>query len=322
MDAILLAAGSSVRFGENKLFYPIDGKPMYRHALDGLYALLSEGLLENLIVVTQYLSMMQVIHAAYPSVRIVENQKPQMGISHSIFLGLTALKGISPESEACMFLVADQPYLRKQTIEGFLRTFQTCGKRIAACGHEDTIGNPVIFSKCYYEELCRLSGDRGGKQIVMRNLADTHLFDVPERELFDIDSKQRLPKEDREGKDGICMENEEDVWKDGLSYKIRLRIYKKDLVFGPGVAELMEYVEELESLSAACRRMGMAYSKGWKIVKRAEEDFGFLLMEGTRGGSHGGKMVLTEEGKEILHRYRKFEAELQQEAEKLFHKYF
>lgn len=118
------------------------------------------------------------------------------------------------------------------------------------------------------------------------------------------------------------MEKGENSWKDGLYYKFRLRIYKKDLVFGPGVAELMEHVEELESLSAACRRMGMAYSKGWKIVKRAEEDFGFLLMEGTRGGSHGGKMVLTEEGKEILHRYRKFEADLQQEAKKLFDQYF
>lgn len=197
MDAILLAAGSSVRFGGNKLLYPVDGKPMYRHALDGLHDLFQEGMLEHLIVVTQYSSMMQMIHAVYPSVWIVENRKPQMGISHSIFLGLSALKGISPESDACMFLVADQPYLRKETLEAFISNWKTCRKGIAACGHEDKIGNPVIFEKRYYAALGRLSGDRGGKQIVMRNPGDTYLFDVPERELFDIDSRQRLSKEDR-----------------------------------------------------------------------------------------------------------------------------
>ena len=33
---IYLAAGNSRRFGSNKLFYEIDGKPMYRHLLDRL----------------------------------------------------------------------------------------------------------------------------------------------------------------------------------------------------------------------------------------------------------------------------------------------
>ena len=33
---IMLAAGNSRRFGSNKLFYELDGKPMYRHLLDHL----------------------------------------------------------------------------------------------------------------------------------------------------------------------------------------------------------------------------------------------------------------------------------------------
>ena len=31
-----MAAGNSRRFGSNKLFYELDGKPMYRHLLDRL----------------------------------------------------------------------------------------------------------------------------------------------------------------------------------------------------------------------------------------------------------------------------------------------
>jgi molybdate transport system regulatory protein len=111
-------------------------------------------------------------------------------------------------------------------------------------------------------------------------------------------------------------------WRDDLNYKIRLRIYKSDLVFGPGVAELLEHVKETGSLSEGCRRMEMAYSKGWKIIKRAEDDLGFKLAHGQRGGQNGGKMELTPEGEEFIERYKGMNEELHQIADELFEKYF
>jgi molybdate transport system regulatory protein len=111
-------------------------------------------------------------------------------------------------------------------------------------------------------------------------------------------------------------------WRDNLNFKIRLRIYKNDLVFGPGVAELLEHVRETGSLSEGCRRMEMAYSKGWKIIKRAEDDLGFKLANGHRGGQNGGKMELTKEGEEFIERYRGMNEELQKNADELFKKYF
>jgi xanthine dehydrogenase accessory factor len=118
------------------------------------------------------------------------------------------------------------------------------------------------------------------------------------------------------------MSYKNNSWKENLHYKIRLRIYKNDLVFGPGVAELMEHVEETGTLSEACRKMKMAYSKGWKIIKRAEDDLGFKLMEGVRGGANGGKMSLTEEGKNLIACYKDMDRELHDNADELFQKYF
>ena len=57
-----------------------------------------------------------------------------------------------------------------------------------------------------------------------------------------------------------------------LHYHMKVRVFRKEGAFGPGVAELMRHVEETGSLSEACRCMGMAYSKGWRIMKHAEED--------------------------------------------------
>lgn len=107
-----------------------------------------------------------------------------------------------------------------------------------------------------------------------------------------------------------------------LKYHMRLRIYREEKSFGPGVAELMQLVHEKGSLSAAVKEMHMAYSKAWKIIKRAEDDLGFSLMEGQSGGEHGGRTVLTKEGEELLDKYTKFVRESQEEVERLFQKYF
>ena len=103
---------------------------------------------------------------------------------------------------------------------------------------------------------------------------------------------------------------------------MKVRVFRKEGAFGPGVAELMRHVEETGSLSEACRCMGMAYSKGWRIMKHAEEDLGFILMEGSRGGSRGGRTMLTEKGKDFLHRYEMFMAELNQSARESFMRWF
>ena len=118
------------------------------------------------------------------------------------------------------------------------------------------------------------------------------------------------------------MEEKEETLRQKLRYDMRPRISRTDHAFGPGVAELMEHVEATGSLSKGCKCMQMAYSKGWKILKRAEEDLGIPLVQGNRGGSNGGQTVLTPEGKEFLKRYRKFEQEVRAGADASFQKWF
>lgn len=107
-----------------------------------------------------------------------------------------------------------------------------------------------------------------------------------------------------------------------LNYHIRVRVFHEERNFGPGVAALMKLVRERESLSAACKEMEMAYSKAWKIINKAEEDLGFSLMVGKRGGQNGGTTILTAEGEEFLERYLAFSKEMEAYAAELFHKYF
>lgn len=74
--------------------------------------------------------------------------------------------------------------------------------------------------------------------------------------------------------------------------------------FGKGVATLLRGVEETGSLNAAAKRIRMAYSKAWRIVKETEAGFGFLLIN--RDGARGS--TLTKEGVKLLTAYEDAEA--------------
>lgn len=92
--------------------------------------------------------------------------------------------------------------------------------------------------------------------------------------------------------------------------------------FGEGPYRLLLGVEETQSLRAAAQRMGMAYTKAFRIMKHAEEQLGFPLMERMVGGKGGGGSTLTPEGKELLKRYGAYRLSCDQMAERLYQEHF
>lgn len=107
-----------------------------------------------------------------------------------------------------------------------------------------------------------------------------------------------------------------------FTYSMKLRLRTDKAFFGPGVVEVLRQVERTGSLQTAAESMGMSYSKAWRIVKTAEEEIGFPIMERKAGGSGGGFSRLTERGREFLDAFEGFEGETARAAEELFQKYF
>ena len=85
-------------------------------------------------------------------------------------------------------------------------------------------------------------------------------------------------------------------------------------VFGPGIAALCQGVRDYGSLNAAAKKMRMAYSKAWRVIKEAEETLGMQLL--LRDGAHGS--CLTEEGSKLLDAYHAVEEQLTAEAQRLY----
>jgi len=107
-----------------------------------------------------------------------------------------------------------------------------------------------------------------------------------------------------------------------LHYNLTVRLFVEEKCFGPGVAQLLHRVQRLHSLRAAALDMDMAYSKAWKIIRQAETQLGFPLLDSVTGGKGGGGAVLTEEGARFLAAYDDFCVQLDHHAQALFQETF
>ena len=77
--------------------------------------------------------------------------------------------------------------------------------------------------------------------------------------------------------------------------------------FGPGKAELLEYIAATGSISTAAQEIGMSYPRAWSLVKEMNSLFTGPLVTRTRGGGTGGGATLTPLGETVLRLYSQME---------------
>lgn len=174
---ILEAAGDSKRFGSNKLLHIMDdGRPMIASILDAVRPLEAY----KKILVTQY----DEVAAMAADMEVVMNDRPDLGISRSMQLGLEAGR----DADAFMFCVCDQPGLTASTIGRLIEAYKKGTAGIVSLAWQGKMCNPKIFSSRYKEELMSLSGDTGGRQILASHKDDILLVEAEnEEEVKDID---------------------------------------------------------------------------------------------------------------------------------------
>ena len=174
---ILEAAGDSKRFGSNKLLHVMDdGRPMIASILDSVRPLD----VYKKIIVTQY----DEVAALASDFDTVMNDRPDLGISRSMKLGLLA----AGDADAYMFCVCDQPGLTTETLEKLIEAYKKGTAGIVSLAWQGQMRNPKIFSSRYREDLMKLSGDTGGRQIIDAHKKDLLRVEAEsEDEVKDID---------------------------------------------------------------------------------------------------------------------------------------
>ena len=198
---ILLAAGKSSRYGRNKLLEELDGGKMFEHTLRKMSAFP----LCTQVAVTRFDEIEYAAKAQ--GMLVVKNRDPDLGIAHSLRLGLQKALEENPKLKGAMFIVCDQPGLTAGTFARMLEMGKMHPGKIVCAGWKGRTGNPVLWDSCFFRELCRLSGDKGGKQIICAHKEDVVLCETEEAELRDVDVPEQLIKWERDyGESGKSRE--------------------------------------------------------------------------------------------------------------------
>lgn len=187
ISGILLAAGESSRMGEeNKLLLPVDGEPMFKKALTAM----QNSKIGELIVILghDYKAMMP--HFQSCSIRLAINGNHLEGQTSSIHTGL---RMISPSSKAFLICLADMPFLTQNHIDDLLDAYVKIeGEQVIMKPFNGSVpGNPVLFSKSFYNEMLACKDPDGCRAVIAENKQFLHKYQTTDAAYFrDIDTPQ------------------------------------------------------------------------------------------------------------------------------------
>lgn len=180
ISGIVMASGLSKRMNQNKLHMKIKDKKIYEYILETLKMC---SCLNEVIVVAKDSEILEKANSL--NFKLVHNQHSYLGQSNSIKLGLE----ISKNADGYMFFVADQPFIKEETINKLCSIFNDNLNKIIIPCYNGKHGNPVIFSKNFKEELMNIEGDKGGRVVINNNLQDVIKVQFEdEKEFVDIDT--------------------------------------------------------------------------------------------------------------------------------------
>lgn len=101
--------------------------------------------------------------------QIIETKEWKEGMAASIRKGLDTLLSISPDTDAVIFMVCDQPYVSGALLNEIINIHKKTGKPIIASDYGETTGPPVLFHRSLFGELAQLKGDTGARKIIIQH---------------------------------------------------------------------------------------------------------------------------------------------------------
>ena len=94
-----------------------------------------------------------------------------------------------PDVKKILFVVGDQPYLTAETLRRLMGVSVQYPGKIICAGTHGRPGNPVLWDQKYFQELLKLEGDTGGRQIMKKYPDEVIICETTKKELHDIDQK-------------------------------------------------------------------------------------------------------------------------------------
>ena len=162
--AIILAAGRSTRMGgPNKLLAELGGKTLVRIVTE--QALASKA--QSVIVVTGHQAEQVEKALQGLKVKFVRNPNFAEGLASSVKAGVAA---VADAADGAVICLGDMPLISGRLIDQLIESFAPDrGHLIVVPVSDNKRGNPVLWSRRFFNELMTLDGDIGARHLIARH---------------------------------------------------------------------------------------------------------------------------------------------------------
>jgi molybdenum cofactor cytidylyltransferase len=186
--AIILAAGRSTRMGgPNKLLAELGGKPLVRIVTEQALASRAQGV----IVVTGHQAddVQKALHGL--KVTFAHNPDFAEGLAGSVKAGIAAVPNSADGAVICL---GDMPLIEARLIDRMIESFAPDrGNLIVVPVSDGRRGNPVLWSRRFFNELMTLDGDIGARHLIAKHGEAVAEVPVEGHSAFlDIDTPEAL----------------------------------------------------------------------------------------------------------------------------------
>lgn len=126
-------------------------------------------------------------------VHVVVNADWKKGMGSSLKTGLSYLLQQTPNVDAVITMVCDQPLITSDQLKKLLAGYESLRSVIVASFYQGVAGVPVLFDRILFSELLSLPDDAGAKKMLQQHPELIQMVPFPGGEV-DIDTEDDLRK--------------------------------------------------------------------------------------------------------------------------------
>lgn len=221
-----------------------------------------------------------------------------------------AVRGLDYLSRGCrkiFFCPADVPLFSAETV----RAMAGINSPVVIPAYKGRKGHPILIDAEIVPAIRSYRGERGLKGAVDASGAEVFLLEVADPGVAV-----------RAGEDRVFETMAADRESSPIYARVKVQLVRNAPFFGPGIVTLLKQIQALGSVREACEKTGMSYSKGWSLIRTAERELGYTIVERSPGGKGGGAADVNSRGLALLERYERFEKEIAEIAREKYREIF
>ena len=166
VDAVVLAAGASVRFGSDKRLFPVDGVPMLQRAIA---AVIDSVAAVHVVLRDSDARQLPALLGAFLAdsrVQALLLDQPGLGMGSNLARAVATLPA---GCDGVLVMLADLPYLQAATASSVVAAGRVGSVVLPVLGEGGQRGHPVLFARAFFPRLQQLRGDSGARSILVEH---------------------------------------------------------------------------------------------------------------------------------------------------------